>query len=64
MNVQFPLANLVRNLILILLLCSMDVRPVRAQAKGSPSQVASSDCRVEATDYKGWQAQRLSNQWV
>jgi len=22
------------------------------------------DCRIEAVDYKGWQAQRISNQWV
>jgi hypothetical protein len=24
----------------------------------------STDCRVEAVDYKGWQAQQLSNRWV
>ena len=22
------------------------------------------DCRIEAVDYKGWQAQRISNRWV
>jgi hypothetical protein len=24
----------------------------------------SADCRIEAVDYKGWQAQQISNQWV
>src|ERR1022692_5303017 len=24
----------------------------------------STDCRVEAIDYKGWHAQQLSNRWV
>src|SRR5215470_12380742 len=25
---------------------------------------ATADCRIEAVDYKGWQAQQLSNRWV
>ena len=28
------------------------------------SQTKSSDCRVEPVDYKGWQAQQISNRWV
>ena len=31
---------------------------------GASSQTKSADCRVEAVDYKGWQAQQLSNRWV
>ena len=28
------------------------------------SQTKSSDCRVEPADYKGWQAQQISNRWI
>ena len=31
-------------------------------AEGKP--VKNADCRVEAVSYKGWQAQKISNQWV
>jgi len=33
-------------------------------AFGQSSPPTSTDCRVEAIDYKGWQAQQLSNRWV
>jgi len=64
MNVRVRLASLVRDLLLILLLFSMDIRPAWAQAKKASSPIAPSDCRVEAVDYKGWHAQQLSNRWV
>src|SRR5579864_1127075 len=64
MNVRFTLANLVRNLMLALLPCSMWAGPACAQTKASLSPRAPSDCRVEAVDYKGWHAQQLSNRWV
>ena len=35
----------------------------RAQAKNTTSTIGLG-CRVEATDYQGWQAQSLSNKWV
>ena len=28
------------------------------------SQTKSADCRIEPVDYKGWQAQQISNRWV
>jgi hypothetical protein len=40
---------------------TLNVAP--AQATGRPSQPDSS-CRIEATNYKGWSAQQLSNRWV
>jgi hypothetical protein len=35
---------------------------ISASAQGN--QPASADCRVEPADYKGWQAQQISNRWV
>ena len=60
-NVRFPLASLVRDVILALLL---SFTPAWAQAKQSQAAPPPSDCRVEAVDYKGWHAQQLSNRWV
>jgi len=41
---------------------NLNVAPAQAAA-GQPNQPGSS-CSVEATDYKGWSAQQLSNRWV
>src|SRR5262249_49708604 len=41
--------------------------PKASAARQSPPQVnsgGSAKCRVEAVDYKGWQAQQVSNPWV
>jgi len=35
-----------------------------AQAPARNGTAANSQCRVESVDYKGWQAQQLSNRWV
>jgi hypothetical protein len=35
---------------------------ISASAQANPSPTA--DCRVEPADYKGWQAQQISNRWV
>jgi len=35
-----------------------------AQSAGQTGAPTSAQCRVEAVDYKGWQAQQLSNRWV
>jgi hypothetical protein len=39
-------------------------RGVSAQVKGEPGQTASPACRIEAINYKGWHAQKVSNRWV
>jgi hypothetical protein len=49
--------------VLALLICWLDLNVAHAQAKAEPSQPSSS-CRVEATDYKGWGAEQLSNRWL
>jgi hypothetical protein len=35
---------------------------VQANSQSAPEK--KSECRVEAADYKGWQAQQISNRWV
>ena len=46
-----------------LLICWLNLNVSPAQTKAEPSQ-PSSACRVEATSYKGWSAEQLSNRWV
>lgn len=53
-----------RTFVLILILSPIGLTPVNAQTKDESSQPASPDCRVEAVNYRGWNAQQLSNQWV
>jgi len=48
--------------ILVFVLLGLNIAP--AQTKSEPQMPASSTCRVEPTDYRGWHAQRLSNRWV
>lgn len=33
-------------------------------AAAPPTQAISAECRVESIDYRGWQAQQISNRWV
>jgi hypothetical protein len=49
--------------VLTLLICWLNPNVAHAQAKAGPSQPSSS-CRVEATNYKGWGAEQLSNRWL
>jgi hypothetical protein len=46
-----------------LLLWLLNLNFSSAQAKTEPSQPSSS-CRIEATNYKGWSAEELSNRWL
>ncbi len=45
------------------LICWLNLNISSAQTKTEPSQ-ASASCRVEATNYKGWSAEELSNRWL
>ena len=47
----------------VALICWVGVTTAGAQLQNGTSR-ASADCRVAALDYKGWQAQQLSNRWV
>jgi len=44
----------------LLLVLVLGLTPMAGQANAQKH----SDCRVEAAEYKGWAAQRISNQWV
>jgi hypothetical protein len=35
-----------------------------AQASGPSSAASSTECRVQASDYKGWKAEQIFNRWV
>jgi hypothetical protein len=64
MRLQCRLTNLMRRSTLVFLLGWLWVGRPCAQAEGQLKPSASSNCRVEAADYKGWHAQQLSNRWV
>ena len=53
--------NRMRNLILCFFIISIGAGLMRAQAKTSAELPS---CRIEALDYKGWNAEQLSNGWV
>ena len=48
----------------LLLLGALGANVAAAQAKTEARPAASSPCRVEPADYRGWQAQQISNHWV
>lgn len=64
MTLHYPLANRILLLALFVLPGSVELRTASAQAQGQTEPRASETCRVQAVDYKGWQAQQISNPWV
>jgi hypothetical protein len=52
-----------RRYVVALLFCWLSLSVSPALAKARPS-LPSSPCRVEATDFKGWSAEQLSNDWL
>lgn len=46
-----------RQMLALAFITMLMIAPAHSQAKGD-------DCRVEAVDYKGWQAEQISNRWV
>jgi hypothetical protein len=55
--------DMMRHYVVALLLWLLNLNVAPAQTKTEPAQTSSS-CRVEATNYKGWSAQELSNHWL
>jgi hypothetical protein len=45
------------------LICWLNLNILSAQANAEPNQPSSS-CTIEATNYKGWSAEQLSNHWL
>jgi hypothetical protein len=62
MHAQLP--RLLRSAVLTFLLASAATTIATAQREATKSQQANSQCRIEAVDYKGWQAQQVSNHWM
>jgi hypothetical protein len=60
---HLPLASQIRccALVSVLFVISPELTFAQAGNQASPKNMG---CRVEAVDYKGWQAQQLSNRWV
>jgi hypothetical protein len=54
---------MMRRFAIVLLSCFLNLNVAPALTAGAPNQPGSS-CRVEATNYKGWSAQQISNHWV
>ena len=52
-----------RRYVVVLFICWMNLNVSSAQAKAEPSQ-SSGPCRIEATNYKGWSAEQVSNRWL
>ena len=59
-----PLVSQMGRLTAVVLLGTLVPRPAWTQASGPATPQVRAECRVEAVDYKGWQAQQLSNRWV
>jgi len=55
--------SMMRCCAMVLLSCFLNLYFASAQNTGQPAQPNSS-CRIEATNYKGWTAQQLSNRWL
>lgn len=64
MTFDLPPAVGWRRLTLVLLLGSTTPWIASAQTASPASSSGPAACRVEATDYKGWQAEQLSNRWL
>lgn len=39
-------------------------QPAKSQSQGATSPASGAECRVEAVNYKGWDAQQISNRWL
>ena len=56
--------SIIRHIFGLLLIGGLGASIAVAQNKTESRSPANLPCRVEPVDYKGWQAQQISNQWV
>ena len=61
--IHLKISHHVRLVVAALLLCPSVVEKAFTQDK-VPANPAQRECRVQAVEYKGWQAQQLSNPWL
>jgi hypothetical protein len=50
--------------VMAVLLAGAKTSPAAAQAAAQAKSAEDAECRVENIEYKGWQAQQISNRWV
>src|SRR5262245_60504902 len=62
MLLQLIPARFIRSLSKAFLLSSLGLNAIHAQV--STAHSTTNACHIEPVDYKGWQAQQLSNKWV
>jgi hypothetical protein len=53
-----------RAVVVLLSLAAIGLTLSAGKAVAQSTTAKSSDCRIEAADYKGWHAQQLSNRWL
>jgi hypothetical protein len=60
-----PSPQVARTVFLVaVLLATFNPAMVMAQTGAQAKPTVNAECRVESVDYKGWQAQQVSNRWV
>jgi hypothetical protein len=59
-----PLRRDVRSAFLILALASVSLGSVAIHADPQTKLQTNNGCRIESINYKGWQAEKISNRWV
>ena len=64
MSMLYRWTNLMQHFLWVFLLSWVGLGTAFAQAKEQSVSSGDAICRVQPTDYKGWQAQQLSNRWV
>lgn len=64
MKLQWLRASRMRSFFGLVFLAGLGINLVFAQGSNGSRPPASSPCRVQPADYKGWHAQQISNRWV
>lgn len=64
MTLRLLSVSLIRCFSVVLFLGGLGLNFICAQTRDKQSAPASTPCRVEPKDYKGWHAQQVSNRWV
>ena len=64
MKLQWARASRIRSFFSLVFLAGLGINLVFAQSGNGSRPPATSPCRVQPADYKGWHAQQISNRWV
>lgn len=64
MTLELPQADRTQHFAVFFLMASIGLMLPAVQVHSQTNPQKSAECRVEPLDYKGWNAQQLSNRWV